>query len=65
MRYGVVMHQDRGVMIANLRYRRGYAFRQIEFTALPVAGQVLRSFSDRAVRPNHTRTSDPDEGSEL
>src|SRR5882757_9833089 len=61
LHYAVIMHQDRGVVFADLWNAFDQARRQIEPAALPIARQVLRALFDRAVLLDDAGTGDADE----
>src|SRR6185437_9862203 len=61
----VVVHHDGGVVIADPWDGVDQAFRQVELAALPVAGQVLRAFLDRAVVLDHAGARNADERRKL
>lgn len=50
--HGVIVHDDGGVELSNSRDRSGDDVGEVEFTALPVPGQVLRASRDEPVRFN-------------
>src|SRR6267378_6091565 len=47
LHHAVIMHQHRGVVIANLRNRFDQAHGQIKFAALPISRKILRALLDR------------------
>src|SRR5687768_4339432 len=61
LRDRIVVHDDHGFVIVDLRQRLAQPLRQIETLRFPVAWQVLAAALDRAVRANHTGTADADE----
>jgi hypothetical protein len=65
LHHAVVVHDDRGIVLSDLRDGFDQTGWQIELTTLPVAGQVLRALFDRAVGVDDAGTGDADEGSEL
>src|SRR6202035_404532 len=65
LRHAVIVHQNRGVVIANRWDRLDQACRQVELAALPVARQVLGALLDRSILVDHAGTGDPDEGCEF
>src|SRR4051794_3575321 len=58
----IVVHQDGGAVIADLRNRLEQLSRQVELAAGPIARQVLRAAVDRAVALDDPWAADTDEG---
>src|SRR5689334_702845 len=61
----VIMHDNRRVMVADLRDRLDKTCRQVEFTAFPITRQVLRPLLNRSVAVDHARARDADKRREL
>jgi len=58
---GVIVHQDRRLVLADRGDRLVQQRGQIESVALPIAGQILAAGFDRTVGVDAPRTTDADE----
>src|SRR5438105_1993077 len=61
---GVVVHDDKGVVLLDFRDIFDQDARQIEILSFPVARQILAAALDPAVGGDQAGTSDPDKGSQ-